>query len=93
MADIITPEVSKRICAHMNDDHPEAVLLYARVYGNQEKAIAAKMTDIDPEGMDLDVTLDHQEITVRIPFARALADSEDAHQTLIEMVRKARQSP
>ena len=30
-ADAITPEVSQRICAHMNDDHAEAVLI--RVLG------------------------------------------------------------
>ncbi|HEY9618712.1 MAG TPA: DUF2470 domain-containing protein, partial [Microcoleaceae cyanobacterium] len=26
MSDPITPEVSQRICKHMNDDHAEAVL-------------------------------------------------------------------
>ena len=29
-ADPITPAISDRICAHMNDDHAEAVLLYAK---------------------------------------------------------------
>ena len=29
----LTPSVSDRICRHMNDDHAEAVLAYARHYG------------------------------------------------------------
>ncbi|MCG9889677.1 MAG: DUF2470 domain-containing protein [Thermosynechococcaceae cyanobacterium MS004] len=93
MADPITPEVSQRICAHMNDDHAEAVLLYAKAYGKADQAIAAQMTAIDPEGMDLSVTLESTPsgaTTLRIPFERRLTDSEDAHQTLIGMVRQAR---
>jgi putative heme iron utilization protein len=90
MADLITPEVSQRICTHMNDDHAEAVLLYAKAYGKVEAAIAASMIAIDPEGMDLSVMLENEVTTVRIPFERRLTDSEDAHQTLIGMVRQAR---
>ena len=93
MADPITPEVSQRICTHMNDDHPEAILLYAKVYGKEEGATAARMKSIDPAGMDLDVTLDGNATTLRIPFEHQLADSEDAHQTLIGMVRQARSQP
>jgi putative heme iron utilization protein len=92
MADPITPEISQRICAHMNDDHADAVLLYAKVYGRVQDATAATLTTIDPEGMDLDVTLPESSTTLRIPFERALTDSEDAHQTLIAMVRQARMS-
>jgi putative heme iron utilization protein len=90
MADPITPEVSQRICAHMNDDHADAVKVYAQVYGNTPQATAAKMTAIDPEGMDLNIQVDGAEVPVRIAFDHLLQDSEDAHQTLISMVRQAR---
>jgi putative heme iron utilization protein len=90
MADPITPEVSQRICTHMNDDHAEAVLMYAKVYGQAEDATAATMKSIDPEGMDLNVTLGEEATTIRVPFERSLTDSEDAHQVLIAMVRQAR---
>jgi putative heme iron utilization protein len=90
MADLITPEISQRICAHMNDDHADAVLLYAKVYGHAQDATAATLTAIDPEGMDLAVTLPQSSTTLRIPFEHTLTDSEDAHQTLIAMVRQAR---
>jgi putative heme iron utilization protein len=89
-ADPITPEVSQRICKHMNEDHAEAVLVYAKVYGQTEDATAAAMKAIDPEGMDLEVTLNSEIAPLRIPFDHQLTDSEDAHQTLIGMIRQAR---
>ncbi|MGK7891817.1 MAG: DUF2470 domain-containing protein [Leptolyngbyaceae cyanobacterium] len=90
MADIITPAVSDRICAHMNDDHADAVKLYAQVFGQVEGAIAAKMLDINPTGMNLQVQTGDSDQTVRIAFDHELIDSEDAHQTLITMVKQAR---
>ena len=90
MADPITPEVSQRICTHMNDDHAEAVLMYAKVYGQAEDATAATMKSIDPQGMDLNEMLGDEATTIRVPFERSLTDSEDAHQVLITMVRQAR---
>jgi putative heme iron utilization protein len=90
MADPITPAISDRICKHMNDDHADAVALYARVYGGMTASSAAELVSIDPQGMTLTAYVDGAETPVRIPFERELQDSEDAHQTLIEMVRQAR---
>ena len=90
MTDPITPEVSNRICKHMNDDHAEAILTYAKVYGKSPTAETAAMKAIDPLGMDLTAQVDGNTIGLRIPFDRELTDSEDAHQTLIEMIKTAR---
>ena len=92
MADVITPAISDRICKHMNEDHAEAIVLYAKVFGNTPNAESAKMEAIDPQGMDLTASVAGQETPVRIEFDHTLQDSEDAHQTLIEMVKQARQS-
>ena len=92
MADPITPEVSKRICAHMNEDHADAVVLYAKVYGNAPDADAAEMESIDPEGMNLITQAGGASTQIRVTFDHVLQDSEDAHQTLIAMVRQARQA-
>ncbi|MBE9102741.1 DUF2470 domain-containing protein [Vacuolonema iberomarrocanum] len=89
MSDPLTPEVSDRICKHMNDDHADAVLLYAKAFGHASDAQAAQMLRIDADGMDL--KLEGGSTTdVRIPFDHSLQDSEDAHQTLITMVKQAR---
>lgn len=92
MADPITPEVSQRICQHMNDDHADAIALYAKVFGQLPDVTAAKMSAIDPEGMDLITQVNGNEMPLRISFDHVLQDSEDAHQTLIAMVKQARQS-
>jgi len=91
MADPLSAAVSQRICAHMNDDHADAVLLYARVFGNATAASAAQMIAIDSDGMDLLTQVNGDSVSLRIPFERPLADSEDAHQVLISMVKQARQ--
>ncbi len=82
-ADPLTPDVSARICAHMNDDHADAVLAYACHYGGVATPSAARMLAVTAEAMELEV--DGQ--SIQIPFDHALTDSEDAHKTLIAMLR------
>lgn len=82
-ADPLTPAVSARICKHMNDDHAEAVVAYARHYGGIATATAARMVVVGPEVMQLEV--DGQMVDVR--FDHTLSDSDDAHRTLVAMLR------
>jgi putative heme iron utilization protein len=91
MSDAFSPEVSQRICKHMNEDHADAVLLYAQVFGAVTNATAAEMAAIDAEGMTLTTQIDGSAKPIRITFDHVLQDSEDAHQTLIAMVKTARQ--
>jgi putative heme iron utilization protein len=90
MADVFSPEVSDRICKHMNEDHAEAIALYAKVFGGVAEALAAQMLKIDAQGMDLLAQTEQTTLPVRIAFDHELVDSEDAHQTLIGMVKQAR---
>jgi putative heme iron utilization protein len=82
-ADPLTAAVSERICKHMNDDHAEAVLAYARHYGGVEAPQQARMVVVRPDAMELDV--DGQRVDVA--FDHPLSDSEDAHRTLVAMLR------
>lgn len=81
---------SDRICKHMNDDHADAIALYAQVFGGYRHATAASMQSIDPEGMNLMIHADGETVPLRIPFDHLLQDAEDAHHTLIDMVKQAR---
>ncbi len=92
MAEAITPTVSDRICKHMNDDHADAVLLYAQKFGSATAATAATMKSIDTTGMDLDATVDGQSTPVRVSFERPLADAKDAHHVLVEMLKQVKQA-
>ncbi len=82
-ADPLTHEVSDRICKHMNDDHTEAVLAYARHYGGIQGAQAARMVAVTPKAMTLEV----DGASVQVAFDHTLSDSEDAHRTLVAMLR------
>ncbi|MBE9154617.1 DUF2470 domain-containing protein [Cyanobium sp. LEGE 06113] len=82
-ADPLTAAVSDRICKHMNDDHAEAVLSYARHYGGVADASEARMIAVQPGAMQLDV----DGRSIEVAFDHTLTDSEDAHRTLVAMLR------
>jgi putative heme iron utilization protein len=81
--DPLTEAVSERICRHMNKDHAEAVLAYARHYGGAVEARSARMLRVNPDAMELDV----DGSTVRVSFDHVLSDSDDAHRTLVAMLK------
>ncbi len=82
-SDPLTEAVSDRICRHMNKDHGEAVLAYARHYGGAQQATAARMLRVNPEAMELEVDGGN----LSVPFDHVLTDSEDAHRTLVAMLK------
>ncbi|PSB11754.1 heme iron utilization protein [filamentous cyanobacterium Phorm 46] len=92
MSDQFSTEISDRICTHMNDDHASAVVLYAQAYGGKAEATSAQMLAIDANGMDLTALVNGETVPIRVKFDRTLTDSEDAHHTLIDMVKQARKA-
>jgi len=78
-----------RILGHMNEDHADSVLAYARHFGGRLSATAATLAGLDLEGMDLLVTEPSGESPVRIPFATPLADASAAHHVLVAMSKEA----
>ncbi len=93
MSEQFSSEVSDRICKHMNEDHANAVALYAQIYGNSPDTEAAQMVSIDAQGMNLMAQINGASVPVRIEFDHVLNDAEDAHHTLIAMVKQARRIP
>jgi hypothetical protein len=85
----LSPADRARFIAHMNDDHADAVLAYARHYGARTAATAATLAGLDSEGLDLVVTEPSGDRPVRIVFPTPLVDAEDAHHTLVRMAREA----
>jgi putative heme iron utilization protein len=90
MSEQFSAQVSDRICKHMNEDHASAVALYAQTFGNSPDTEAAEMVSIDAQGMNLMTQVKGESVPLRIEFDHVLQDSEDAHHTLIEMVKQAR---
>jgi putative heme iron utilization protein len=81
MTDSFSAAVSERICKHMNEDHSDAVALYAKTFGG--------VTNATDAGMNLNAKADGTVIPVRIQFEPALQDAEDAHHRLIAMIKQA----
>ncbi|MDV3002135.1 MAG: hypothetical protein N5P05_003741 [Chroococcopsis gigantea SAG 12.99] len=92
MSETITPAISDRICAHMNQDHGDALVLYARVFGESPGTQSAQMISIDPQGMNLVASIEGESKPIRIQFDHTLESAEDAHHTLVDMIKQARKS-
>lgn len=90
MSEQLSAEVSDRICNHMNEDHADAVILYAQTFGGLTNATVAEMVSIDTQGMNLTAQVNGAAVPVRVEFNRVLENAEDAHHTLIAMVKQAR---
>jgi len=75
------------ICHHMNDDHADAILGYARTFASLDDAVSAQMIGFDTVGMDLAVETAKGKVAVRIAFDHEIRDSDDARDTLIAMAR------
>ncbi len=73
------------IVGHMNQDHADAVALYAtRLLG--QPAGDWRLTGIDPEGCDLRAGQE----TARLPFATLVRNAKAARAELVRLVAKAR---
>lgn len=90
MSEPITPAISDRICQHMNQDHASAIALYAQVYGKAPETQTAILESIDPQGMNISAQINGKVTPVRIEFDHPLKDAEDAHHTLVAMIKQAR---
>lgn len=92
MSETINTAISDRICKHMNEDHSDAVALYAKVFGNSPNTEKATMISIDSQGMNLSTQIAGKTVPVRVEFDHTLQDAEDAHHTLIGMLKQARKN-
>lgn len=91
MREVITPQVSARICKHMNEDHGDALILYAQYFGKLDNFKTAKMLSIDNQAMYLSIDGNDAQ-PLRIEFDHTLEDAKDAHHTLVEMLKEARKN-
>ena len=77
---------------HMNGDHADSVLAYARYFGEQNDATKATLTGINASAMRLQVETPGGIFTLEIPFEKPLTSSHDAHMKLIGMSKRAKRS-
>ncbi len=78
-------EREANIVAHMNDDHGDAVQLYARVLLGRQGG-DWRMTGLDPDGCDLRQGTE----SARLGFETVIGDAEGARAELVRLVKRAR---
>lgn len=78
--------------AHMNADHAEAMVLYAKAFSKATAITSASMTGVDRYGFDMSVMTPEGPRPVRVAFATPVSTPEDVRATLIAMLNDARRT-
>jgi hypothetical protein len=80
-------EAEASAVTHMNDDHVEAVRLYAtKLLGAEDGAW--RLTGLDPDGLDLA----RGDTTLRLPFVHRVTSAEQLRKAVVDLAAKARAS-
>lgn len=78
------------ILEHMNDDHHDAVLAYARALAGVDGATRALMVAIDRYGFDVLAVTPDGDRRARISFTDDVTSPDGARRALVALVQKAR---
>eukprot|EP00930_Biecheleria_cincta_P105365 TRINITY_DN98031_c0_g1_i1.p2 TRINITY_DN98031_c0_g1~~TRINITY_DN98031_c0_g1_i1.p2 ORF type:complete len:157 (-),score=27.92 TRINITY_DN98031_c0_g1_i1:3-473(-) len=81
----------ERMITHMNEDHGDSLLVYAKHYANCKGAIRAVITDMNTEGLFLDVFVPGGEIMagVFVKYTRPLTSVRDVRSIVVDMHHEA----
>jgi putative heme iron utilization protein len=83
-------DVAPGILEHMNKDHADALVVYARVLAGARDAETATMVAVDRLGFRLRVRSGGRLHAARIAFPEEVTTTEDARRVLIAMLKDAR---
>ena len=81
----LDPTRKLAVISHMNEDHADACLLYARHFADKQQAMSAEMVDVSMSQMTLRV--EGEDFTVDFP--RVAQGVDDIRSILVEMVKLA----
>lgn len=89
--DPLAPHVES-ILEHINTDHADAVLAYARALAGIRDAANAVMTAVDRYGFDLTTTTPSRAKNVRIAFEAPVQTPEEVRIAMVKLVKAARKA-
>jgi putative heme iron utilization protein len=89
MTEEFPPEVVAQIARHMNHDHAEDNVLIVRGLGGAPAATAARMADMDADGMDFAAAVNGVEVPIRIPFRERLTERRQVRAEAVRMYQDA----
>jgi len=86
--DPLAPHASG-IIEHMNDDHAQALVAYARAFTRATDAEHAVMTGVDRYGFEMSVRTDRGMRPARLAFESEVTTPTDARRALVALVKEA----
>lgn len=78
------------ILAHMNQDHADALLAYARALAGVPEATKATMTAVDRYGFEMSVEAPDGPSAARLAFPAPLSTPDEVRKAMVAMVKDAR---
>jgi NADPH-dependent ferric siderophore reductase len=85
----VATQISEAI-AHVNDEHPDTVLLLARHVAVLPEATAAEIDAADPLGVDLRLVVDDTTVEARLTFAEEVNGAEQLQAQVYVAILEAR---
>jgi putative heme iron utilization protein len=86
----LNAEACASMIEHMNGDHADSVVAYARHYGKAAAAESAMIVGLDSLGMDIEAVSNGVSSRLRVAFDHELVDALDGRKTLVAMAMEAR---
>lgn len=86
----LDPALVARMLGHMNEDHGDSVLDYARHLAAVPEARSARMTEIDSAGFGVEAETEHGPRQLRLAFDEPISDAAGARKALVAMAKRAR---
>jgi putative heme iron utilization protein len=80
------------IVAHMNADHPDAMVLYGKAFSKATDITSASMTGIDRYGFEMSAKTREGPRPIRLAFTTPIRTPEEARAALISMLHEARRT-
>jgi len=88
--DPVQPQVPDAI-AHLNADHPDALLLMARAFTRYEGATEARCTQADRYGLDLSLVTPEGDKAARVSFTERIDKPGGLRAATVELARRSRE--
>lgn len=87
----LAPEHVARIVGHMNEDHADSLLDYARHLGGVPGATSAQMSHVDAAGFGMTAETSDGPRQLRLRFDAPITDAKDARAALVAMAKRAKE--
>jgi putative heme iron utilization protein len=78
------------ILTHMNDDHADAVVAYAKKLAGIADASAATMTAVDRYGFELAAVTPRGPRAARVAFDEPVTTNDEVRRAMVALVKRAR---